>query len=174
MSEDAYSWLVMTPVLGLVSLIVLHWLLAQITGGERAYGCVLRAFAGGFVFTLALGLACLYAMDVPWFDAAALLLFNAVIFAALGFGYINFVGLSIASLRIRVLQELLLNEGGLTREKMLERYNPHVLIGNRIDRLTSGGQLILHEERFYSGRSGVLWISRVIRFTRFVVLGRRP
>jgi hypothetical protein len=171
--DDAYPWLVLAPVFGLASFVLLHWLLAWWTGGARAYGCVLRAFVAAFVVTLAASLTALAYMDVDWSDGLAYLLLGLVTFLALGFGYVNFVGLSIASLRIRVLQELLASPQGLTREELLERYNPRVLIGNRIARLTTGGQLVLQGGKYVGGRSGVLWIARIIRMTRFIVLGRK-
>ncbi len=169
-----YPWLVLAPLLGLVCTVAVHFLLAWLTGGRRAYGCVLRGFVGGGLATLAVSVIALWKMNSSAGEWLALLPFNLVIFAALGFGYINFVGLSIASLRIRVVQEILAHPHGLSRETLLERYNPHVLIDNRITRLTTGRQLVEKDGRFYNERSGVLWIARLMNLLKLVVLGRRP
>ena len=68
---------------------------------------------------------------------------------------------------------MIANPEGLSRDKILESYNPRVLIDNRISRLTSGQQLVEKDGRFYNGRSGVLWIARFMNFLKFAVLGRR-
>ena len=108
---------------------------------------------GGELATLGISLyGLLSSQDLPLAFVLTYLVFNLVIFTALGFCYINFVGLSIASLRIRILQELLAHPEGLTLEKILESYNPKVLIDNRIGRLTSGGQLVDKDGRFQTGR----------------------
>jgi len=80
---DAYSWLVIAPALGLIAAVLLHLLLARLTGGERAYGCVLRGFVGGGLGTLGISLGALANMaEVSTVDWIALLLFNLVIYAA--------------------------------------------------------------------------------------------
>jgi hypothetical protein len=175
--------LVAAPVLGLASAVLIHLLLAWITGGARAYRCVLRGVVCGALATVVISMAALSTFlplsnlylpqENAFADKLALLIFNLVIFAALGFCYVNFVGLSIASLRIRILQELLPHPEGRSLEKILESYNPRVLIDNRINRLSSGGQLVETDGRFYTGRRFILWAARIMDFMKFFILGRR-
>jgi hypothetical protein len=171
---DGYVLLVIAPVTGLTIAVLGHFALAWMTGGERAYRCVLQGFLCGAVATLVVSLVGLrWMQEIAFEDGFVLVVFNLVIFAALGFCYVNFVGLSIASLRIRVLQELLAHPEGLRLENILERYNPKVLIDNRIDRLTAGRQIVEKEGRFHSGRRGILWAARIMVFMKFFILGRR-
>jgi hypothetical protein len=188
-----YPWVVVAPVLGLTITVLGHFVLAWLTGGARAYHCVLQGFMLGGIATLGVslygllwtsaGLSVIYvdgvaagAMkhpDLPLSTILSFLVFNLVIFAALGFCYVNFVGLSIASLRIRILQELMAQPEGMRLETILKSYNPKVLIDNRIDRLTSGQQLMEKEGRFHTGRRGILWAARIMGFMKFIILGKR-
>jgi hypothetical protein len=194
-----YPWnlplLVLAPILGLTTAVLVHLLLAWLTGGAQAYRCVLRGFMCGALATLGISVYALLWIsqrasvmrvkgynfpmitlehqDLPLITNLVYLVFNLLIFAALGFCYINFVGLSIASLRIRILQELLAHPEGLSQEKILESYNPRVLIDNRIDRLTAGLQLVEKDGRYHTGRRGILWAARIMNFTKRFVLGKK-
>jgi len=183
--------LVIASIVGLATAVFIHLLLTRMTDGKRAYGCVLRgvvcgAFTTGLISIIALWpptvSSTIFVDEAPAIKLTSrsfvltdsfLLFFNLVIFAGLGFCYINFVGLSIASLRIRMLQELLAHPEGMRLEDILANYNPRVLIDNRIDRLTTGGQLVEKDGRFHTGRRGVLWAARIMNFMKFIILGNR-
>ena len=182
-----YRWneplVAVAPIAGLTVAVLGHLLLAWLTGGAAAYRCVLRGVMCGAIATLAISIVGLHWPFVPdpaeslpllpLGERAAYLALNLIIFLALGFCYVNFVGLSIASLRIRMLQELFAHPEGLSLEEILESYNPRVLIDNRIDRLTTGRQIALKDGRFHTGRRGILWAARIMQLTRFIVLGKR-
>ena len=184
---DEYRWnyplVVVAPVVGLTVAVLGHLALAWLTGGAHAYRCVLRGFLCGAAATIGVSAFGLWftwpagftsvSPALPLEGFLAYLLFNLVIYAALGFCYINFVGLSIASLRIRVLQELMARPEGMSLEKILESYNPRVLIDNRIDRLTSGRQIVDRDGRFHTGRRDILWIARIMNFMKVLVFGKR-
>ena len=86
-------------------------------------------------------------------DALALTGMNTV--AALGFAfcYFNFVNLTIASLRIRVLEEIADSGGWLPRAALLDRYGTGSVADIRLERLVGGGHLVERNGRLYSGRS---------------------
>ena len=74
-------------------------------------------------------------------DFLALAGMNLVAYLAFSFGYFNFINLNIASLRIRMLQELAEAGGEMPVEALTGLYNTEEVIALRIDRLASGGHL---------------------------------
>jgi hypothetical protein len=106
-------------------------------------------------------------------DFAALLGMNLVAYLAFSFGYFNFINLNIASLRIRMLQELAESGGEMPVEALTGLYNTEEVIALRIDRLAGGGHLIERQGRFYSGKRQFLIVGRIFDFLRLVILGSR-
>jgi len=100
-------------------------------------------------------------------------LMNLSAYAALGFGFFNFVNLNIASLRIRMLQEMAQSPRGMSRCELLACYNIDEVIALRIDRLVRGGHLVERDGRFYSGKLHFLVLARIFDFLRFLIMNRR-
>ena len=106
-------------------------------------------------------------------DGVALTGVNAMAYLALAFGYFNFVNLNIASLRIRMIQELAESGGRLPTAHLIGLYNTETVIALRIDRLTSGGHLVERDGRYYSGKRRFLIVARIFDFLRWAILGQR-
>jgi len=108
--------------------------------------------------------------DALW-DGIGLSLMNGVGYAALGFGYFNFVNLSIASLRIRMLEELLIEEKPVPRAQLLLKYGTEKMLELRLSRLVIGGHLVERNGRLVSGRSRFLLVARLFGATRRCIIG---
>ena len=100
-------------------------------------------------------------------DGLVLFSLNAVAYLALAFGYFNFVNLNIASLRIRMIQELAESGGRLPIDRLTGLYNTQNVAALRIDRLTRGGHLVEREGKYYSGKRRFLIVANL----RFPPLG---
>mgnify|MGYP003648282031 CR=1 FL=1 len=84
-------------------------------------------------------------------------------YIALSFCYWAFLNLNLTSLRIRLVRELLKEDGHtLTTENIMQRYSPQELISRRIERLEKSKQI---------QRQGNQWIllSRKLIFIVFVI-----
>lgn len=164
-----YPLLVLAPVDGMIAYCVAQIAIARTI--RRPYfslglGCVL-----GLVVTLWNSLAALARMQVDAGDGFGFLTLNSLTYLALAFGYFNFVNLNIASLRIRILEELLASDGRMSADSLLASYNTDKMIVARLDRLVSGGHLVKKDGRFYSGKLTFLLLARFFDFMRPVILG---
>jgi hypothetical protein len=126
----------------------------------------------GLVVTIGFGGMGLAHMRVAAWDTAALLAFNIVIYLALAYGYLNFVNLNIASVRIRVLQEFLETQKPLARSDLLALYNPAEMIARRLSRLTEQGHIIIRAGRVYRGRRILVPIAYTVDAFKWIVLHR--
>lgn len=175
---NGYPWLVSAPVIGLAVYCLIHLTAAQIWRGPSPYPPLIGAFLPGLLATAIASGVALYAMQAPWLDVVGYGVLNLTCYGALGWGYFHFVNLCIASLRIRVLEEIAEAGGEMEATTLLTLYNTDGMIGTRISRLTSGGHLVLRDERYYSGKSHFLWAARFFDFLRGLILGpqylRRP
>jgi hypothetical protein len=170
--EDAYPWAALAPVAGLAVACLSHVTISRLAGGRRQYTLLFLGFVAGLAAMLALSMAALSALGDSVADSAAILAFNLVAYAALGYGYFHFVNLNMASLRIRMLQELLEAPQGMSREKLLQLYDVEEVVTNRIDRLTRAGQMVEKERRLYGGGRTFLRLARTMDALRYLVLGR--
>jgi hypothetical protein len=127
----------------------------------------------GLAATAAISLAALLWLHVTLANGLALAAVNLVAYLALAFGYFNFVNLNIASLRIRMIQELAESDGQLPVERLTGLYNTETVIEVRIDRLTRGGHLVERDGRYYSGKRRFLVVARIFDFLRWAILGQR-
>jgi hypothetical protein len=169
---DDYPLIVLAPIVGLCADVFVHIAASWITAGKRVLGCLLSGIGAGLLTTF--GVCLVAAGRSSTLDWAALTVFDLVAYLALAYGYLNFVNLNIASLRIRVLQELRASPEGLSRAGILKLYDARSLVDARIRRLTQGNQIRVREGRFYTRPSFLLAVARGINLMKFVVLGKRP
>jgi hypothetical protein len=168
---DGYPLVVAAALVGLAGNVVAHVLAAQLTAGRRVALALSAGGGAGLVVTGALTAVGLERMTPAWDDAVALAALNLATYLALAFGYFNFVNLSLASLRIRVLLELLGSRAGLTRGELLRLYNAHELMSRRIDRLTGHGYLVERNEYFQVQGRGLVVLASIITGLKWLVLG---
>jgi len=75
--------------------------------------------------------------------------------------------------RIRLLRELYGAADGLTKEEILKRYNAKEIVNLRVSRLLKSGQIVLSEGRYYIKNPLMAFISKLIYFLKFIVLGKQ-
>jgi hypothetical protein len=165
--------LAITPVLGLAVYCLSHLAASRILGSRGPYFPLLVGCGFGLAATLVISAAGLVLMQAQLLDFLALAGMNVVAYLAFSFGYFNFINLNIASLRIRMLQELAEAGGEMPVEALTGLYNTEEVIALRIDRLARGGHLVERQGRFYSGKRKFLIVGRIFDFLRLVILGRR-
>jgi hypothetical protein len=168
---NGYILLVLAPVIGLAVYCALHLTAAQFWRGPSPYPPLVGAFLPGLIATAVVSGYALYVMQAPWLDVVGYGVLNLTSYGALGWGYFHFVNLCIASLRIRVLEEIAEVGGEMDGAALLTQYNTDGMIGLRISRLTAGGHLVVREERYYSGKSQFLWAARFFELLRRLILG---
>jgi hypothetical protein len=174
MTQDAwYPLIVLAPVAGLASYGGAQVLIARLGRHRNPY----RSLTLGFLAGLAVLLACTwYALAGGRYsalDAGGLLILNVLIYLALAFGYFNFVNLGIASLRIRMLAELVAAGGQLPAARLLARYNSEAVAAVRIERLLAGGHLTDIDGHLRIGRRRFLLVARIFDGLRALILGSR-
>jgi hypothetical protein len=131
------------------------------------------AFAPGLLATACVSGWALHGMQASWIDIVGYGGLNLTTYGALGWCYFHFVNLCIASLRIRVLEEIAEAGGEMDAAALLTQYNTDGMIETRINRLTSGGHLVVREERYYSGKAQFLLAARFFDLLRSLILGRQ-
>jgi putative flippase GtrA len=106
-------------------------------------------------------------------DFFAYCLLGCISYVALAYSYFHFVNANIASLRIRILQEIIDSSGGLTEEGVLHCYNAEQILDNRIQRLVNSNQLVEKQGVYYLGPNRtflkLFWFFEALKF---VFLGR--
>lgn len=172
MTGGTPALVVAAPVIGLAAACVTHLILARPLGGGGPYRALAAGIGVGLVVALACTIAPLAAASAPTADTLAFVLLNGTASLALAFGYFNFVNLTIASLRIRMLEEIRDAAGPLTKADLLARYDTGRVVGLRIDRLVNGGHLVDRDGRLVSGRRRFLLVARFFEALRRGILGR--
>lgn len=169
--SNAYPWLVLAPTIGLGCYCLCHIVLARILVGRSPYLPLVGAFVPGLLGAIAATGAALYFMQANFADVVGYSALNLVTYGALGWGYFHFVNLCIASLRIRVLEEIVDAGGRLPAELLLAEYNTDGMIGLRIERLVSGGHFVVREGRYHCGKPHFLFVARLFDWMRYVIMG---
>lgn len=166
-----YPMVVMSTVLGLAAYSGCHPLLARLWRVASPYPALITGFFPGLIVTTVATVTGLLTMQASFSDWIGYGLLNIVTYAALGWGYFHFVNLCIASLRIRVLEELMEHGGQATAAHLFARYNDDHLIATRIERLVRGGHLRFHANRYTCDKPYFLLTARLFAGLRRVILG---
>ncbi len=169
----AHAVQALAPVLGLAAYCLSHLAVCRAVRGRGAYLPLVIGCGCGLAVTVAVSVAALWQMRCALSDGLVLFSLNAVAYLALAFGYFNFVNLNIASLRIRMIQELAESGGRLPIDRLTGLYNTQNVAALRIDRLTRGGHLVEREGKYYSGKRRFLIVARIFDFLRWAILGQR-
>jgi hypothetical protein len=169
--HDGYPLVVLAAVVGLAVYCGFHVLLARLRRTTSPYPALVGSFIPGLLATIgatAAGLLAMHATPSDWCGFACL---NLVTYGALGWGYFHFVNLCIASLRIRILEELMERGGEATVSHLFSRYNDEQMITARLERLERGGHLMRRDGRYVGGKPQFLYVARLFDVLRRSVLG---
>lgn len=172
MHHVAYTVVVMAPIGGLVMYCVVHLILARARWGRPPYGPLIAGFFAGFAVTLVLTLLAALRGGSRGADLVALTALEVLTYSALGWCYFHFVNLGVASLRIRVLEEIAEAGGSLSASDLGLLYDDVVMAENRIRRLHAGGHIVLRDDRFHNGRAFFRAIARTFVVLRWLIIGR--
>ena len=172
--ESVYPAIVMAPVLGLAADSVGQVVTARLIPGRSPYISMAVGILIGMLASIAMTTIAVQWSSFSQIDSACFQLLNAGTYLALAFGYFNFVNLTIASLRIRLLGELLSAGGALDRGSLLEAYNTRKVFDVRLNRLVDGGHLVDRDGRFFIGKRRFLAVARIYNFLRWFVIGPWP
>ena len=171
---DAHALLVAAPLFGLAAYCVTHVLVCRLVAHRGRYFPLWVGFLAGLGGSLLLGVAASVLASDPPADGAALQGLNLLTYLALAFGYFNFINLNIASLRIRMVEELLEAGGSMSRQELLACYNSNEVASVRLARLLRGGHLREEQGRYYSGKAlKFLLVAKIFDGLRWCILGRR-
>ena len=161
----------LAPVIGLAVYCVSHVLVARIIRGRNPYPALTIGATTGLVATIAITFLACSKDAVSGADRLSLLAVNATASLAFAFGYFNFVNLTVASLRIRILEELADAGGRLPRAALLDRYGTASVADLRLDRLVGGGHLVARNGRLHTGRLQFLVVARIFDGFRWLIFG---
>jgi hypothetical protein len=170
---DHRPFVALAPVIGLAVYCVSHVVAARIIRGRNPYPALAVGALAGLVATIAITLAACSRGGLSVIDTLALVALNMVASLALAFGYFNFVNLTVASLRIRILEELLETGGLMSRKSLLDRYGTSSVADLRLERLIGGGHLVERKGRLHTGRLQFLLVARIFDGLRWLILGPR-
>lgn len=170
---EGYAWIVIAPVAGLAADVAVHLLLARLQILSRLYPRMLAGAAAGLVIAAGLTLLGGMMMAAETADLVAFGLMNAIAYAALAFGYVNFIQLNVSALRVRMAIELLEAPAGLTLEDLCRLYGARQIVEQRLARLVRGRQIEERDGRYYSRVSGVYLIAFALDLAKRAILGRR-
>jgi hypothetical protein len=168
---DPRPLLALAPVIGLAVYCGTHIVAARCFRGRNPYPALAIGALAGLAATVAITLAACGRCAVPFIDTLALGGLNTVAFLAFAFGYFNFVNLTVASLRIRILEELADAGGRLPRAALLGRYGTASVADLRLERLVRGGHLVERNGRLHTGRLQFLLVARIFDGLRRLIFG---
>jgi hypothetical protein len=161
----------LAPVIGLAVYCVGHILTARLIRGRNPYPALAIGAVMGLVATVVITLVACIRGGGSLTDTIALTAMNAVASLGFAFGYFNFVNLTVASLRIRILEELADSGGWLPRTALLERYGTSSVADIRLARLVGGGHLVERNGRLHTGRLQFLVVARIFDGVRALIFG---
>lgn len=170
---DHRQLVTLAPVIGLAVYCVCHIVAARVIRGRNPYPALAVGAVVGVAATVAITLvACVRGGD-SFVDTVALTAMNTVAALGFAFGYFNFVNLTVASLRIRILEELADSGGWLPRTALLDRYGTGSVADIRLERLVGGGHLVERDGRLHTGRLQFLVVARIFDAVRSLIFGSK-
>ena len=170
--DSLYPVVVMAPVVGLAAYCVSQILVARGAAGASPYRSLAIGFGCGLMVVLGVGGWAVGRLEIPTGDRIGYLALDALTYLALAFGYFNFVNLTVASLRIRLLEELREAGGALPPNALLAAYDSRQVVAIRLDRLVRGGHLVENAGRLHVGRLPFLIVARIFDGLHWFIIGR--
>ena len=171
--RDIYPLVVAAPVLGLAAYCLAQIVVARSMPGRGPYHSLKLGFMVGLVLTLAVSGWAVGQMVIGSEDRTGYVVLNLLTYLALAFGYFNFVNLTVASLRIRLLEEIREAGGAMPAATLKAAYNSSEVVAVRLQRLVEGGHLVEKDGRLHSGRLLFLIVARIFDGLRLLIIGRK-
>jgi len=163
--------LVLAPVFATTVDVVVHLLLSHLLPRGQQRKAIVLSFAAGLIALIWLTMRSM-PQEVVMGDKTALFILNLAAYWGFAFGYFAVVNLNIASLRIRILKELLASpKHSIDLRGLFSRYGAAEVLHLRLIRLTEGKQLVLVDGRYHTGKPVFLAIARVMDLLKWLILG---
>ncbi|OGS08967.1 MAG: hypothetical protein A2270_04685 [Elusimicrobia bacterium RIFOXYA12_FULL_51_18] len=132
---------------------------------SRAFSSLLRSIFAGFAAGL---------VPVICFSGfTARLPGDILCYGAFGYCYFHFLNLGETARRIRLVRELYERLEGLSEPEILRRYNSREILAVRMARLLKNGQILSHGGRYFTGKSAVLLMARMVTLAKIMVIGKK-
>ncbi len=110
----------------------------------------------------------------PYFlDCLAEFAVRLLSYAGLSYCYFHFVNLGQSSIRVRIYSEVVNNPMGLKIDTLKQDYNETTLVKTRLQRLTSSGDVVEHDGRYFVGRYRLVVVARILFFAKQLLLGKK-
>jgi hypothetical protein len=170
--DSVSPWVVAAPVVGLAAYCISQILSARLAPGRSPYQSLSLGFGCGLVVVLSLAGWAVWWMEIPTSDRIGFIMLDMLTYLALAFGYFNFVNLTVASLRIRLLEELREAGGKLPVGTLMSAYDSRQVVALRLERLVRGGHLVENAGRLHVGRRRFLIVARIFDGLRWAIIGR--
>jgi len=171
--QDFYPVVVMAPVLGLAAYCLAQILIARSMPGRGPYYSLKLGFIGGLIAAMVVSGWGVGRMTISPQDRVGYVVLNLLTYLALAFGYFNFVNLTVASLRIRLLEEVREAGGALPADALKAAYNSGGVVAIRLERLVQGGHLVEKDGRLHVGKLPFLIVARIFDGLHWFIFGRR-
>jgi hypothetical protein len=171
--HDFYPVVVTAPVFGLAAYCISQILIARMSPGRSPYYSLTLGFLCGLLVVMAVSGWGVSQMEIGVPDRISYLGLNLLTYLALAFGYFNFVNLTVASLRIRLLEEVRESGGALPAQSLKAAYNSREVVAIRLQRLVQGGHLVEKHGRLHSGRRAFLIVARIFDGLHWFIFGQR-
>ena len=172
MAPHGYVLLVLAPALGMLGNVFTHIITSRLNRGRSQIKCMAWGFVLGLICVLIFVFAVSFRQKVN-LDFLSYIVLDIVAYVSLAYGYFHFVNINIASLRVRILQEIIDSACGLSQEDILERYDARQILDIRIKRFVSSNQLIEKQGFYFTGENrsflALFWFFEILKF---VFLGR--
>lgn len=169
---ENYVLLVLAPVLGMIINIAVHVIVSRFNRGRSQIKCLILGFVFGLICVVAVSLTA-HSRQIDNLDFFAYLLLDCIAYSASAYVYFHFININVASLRIRILQEVIESPGGLTQDGVLSHYNVEQMLDKRIDRLVASNQLVEKNGIYHLGSNRtfliLFWFFEALKF---IFLGR--
>lgn len=164
----------LTPIVGLLAFVAAHLLVSRSSALSRPVALFCCMLAGlGVVLALAWGFVQGPAGPRAAADQAGTAALWGLTYLSLAYFYVfGFYNLGESARRIRLLIELYgAGERGLTLEELLAAYNARMIVEARLQRLLSGGQVVLRNGRYFVAHPHMLYGAKALVWLKRLYLG---
>jgi len=164
--------LTLAPLAGLATDVLAQLALVRLvrTGAQLRMQFV--AFAVGYAATAALLASMLGGAPFAPGDRIGYFLLHSMTYACFGFGLFNVINANVSSLRLRILKEYFAHDPEpLADAALYARYPASEMIEVRLERLQTGGQIVMRDGRYYSCGGAVVAIGHFFAALRRLLLG---
>jgi len=165
--------LVLAPAVGLAVDVAFHLVVTWMLPLRHLYARMACGVAAGLVAAVTISLFASTHLDLQAISTTVFVLFNAVTFAILAFGYLNLVQMNLSSLRLRVANELVDAPDGVPVDELFVKYGSRTIVDARLARLSSGRQIVLRDGRYHHRLSLVYLIAVAMDTMKRIVFRRR-